>query len=245
MVTILSVQQWFEILNAANLHSDSSDLCLKMFQVLYHAPDYQLPGGKIGSILGCHHGKLNLAVYHYAELIATQYEIQFTKKDSQKYSYWDLFFDGWNDGRDFIWKLRPDLCKALQLSGLADWNDYPEEIPVRDIGKLTEGATKTIRVNSYERNPEARRQCIKKFGLICSVCGFNFEQMYGEIGKDFIHVHHVIPLSDIRKEYEITPDDLMPVCPNCHAMLHRNKGHVLRIEELKEIIRVPLLNPAS
>ena len=64
--------------------------------------------------------------------------------------------------------------------------------------------------------------------------------MYGEFGQGFIHVHHIVPISKIGKEYKIDPiKDLVPVCPNCHAMLHRGKDeNVLTIDELKKIIAV-------
>lgn len=72
----------------------------------------------------------------------------------------------------------------------------------------------------------------------CSVCNFNFYDKYGEIGKDFIHVHHLVPLHEIKDVYEIDPiRDLRPVCPNCHAMLHK-RNPALSIEELKEVIIV-------
>ena len=49
-----------------------------------------------------------------------------------------------------------------------------------------------------------------------------FESIYGDIGKHFIHVHHIIPLSSIDETYILDPvKDLRPVCPNCHAMLHK------------------------
>lgn len=48
------------------------------------------------------------------------------------------------------------------------------------------------------------------------------EKQYGNIGKGFIHVHHLVPLSAIKQDYQLNPNtDLIPVCPNCHAMLHR------------------------
>ena len=67
----------------------------------------------------------------------------------------------------------------------------------------------------------------------------NFEEKYGAIGKDFIHVHHKIPLSEINEEYIVDPvNDLIPVCPNCHAMLHRKiNDKYLNIEELKSVIK--------
>ncbi len=100
-----------------------------------------------------------------------------------------------------------------------------------------EGATKQVFVNSYERNPEARRKCLEKHGYKCAACKFDFKQVYGEIGKEYIHVHHKIPLSEIKKEYKVNPtEDLIPVCPNCHAMIHRNKEY-LTVEELKKLIK--------
>jgi len=68
------------------------------------------------------------------------------------------------------------------------------------------------------------------------VCGFSFESAYGELGRDYIHVHHVLPLAEVNEEYEVDPiRDLRPVCPNCHAMLHR-KSPALSVDELKEQI---------
>jgi predicted HNH restriction endonuclease len=98
----------------------------------------------------------------------------------------------------------------------------PEEIPDEEANKLPEGAKKQITVNAYERNQKAREKCIKEYGYACSVCEFNFEEVYGEIGTGYIHVHHLKPLSEINEEYEVDPfEDLIPVCPNCHCMLHK------------------------
>lgn len=96
-----------------------------------------------------------------------------------------------------------------------------------------EGKTKTIVVNAYERNNKARKKCISHYGPICQVCELNFEDKYGEIGKGFIHVHHIKEISTIQKEYEVDPiKDLIPVCPNCHAMLHKNNP-AFTVKELK------------
>ncbi|WHX97953.1 DUF3427 domain-containing protein [Neobacillus sp. DY30] len=108
--------------------------------------------------------------------------------------------------------------------------EIPEDIP------LFEGGTKQIIVNAYERNPVARKKCLDHYGFNCSVCKFNFEERYGDIGKNFIHVHHLQEISKIGKEYVINPiKDLRPVCPNCHAMLHKRQP-AYSIEQLKEII---------
>lgn len=97
-----------------------------------------------------------------------------------------------------------------------------------------EGATKKIVINAYERNSNARMVCIEHYGATCCVCGFNFEKVYGNIGKGFIHVHHIVPIANIKKEYILDPiKDLRPICPNCHSIIHRNKK-TLTIEQLKE-----------
>jgi 5-methylcytosine-specific restriction enzyme A len=102
---------------------------------------------------------------------------------------------------------------------------------------LIEGALKQITVNSYERNQEARARCIQHYGTRCQVCGLDFVEKYGEIGQGYIHVHHLIPISGIGVQYTIDPiQDLQPVCPNCHAMLHR-KEPPYSINDLKKIIK--------
>ena len=99
-----------------------------------------------------------------------------------------------------------------------------------------EGAKKQIVVNAYERNSVAREQCIAYYGYKCSVCGFDFGKTYGEIGERYIHVHHLKPLSEIGQQYLVDPiTDLRPVCPNCHAMIHK-RTPPYRIDELKKII---------
>ena len=109
--------------------------------------------------------------------------------------------------------------------------DYPE-----DDDKLYEGALVTVKANKYERNQRARRERKKKKGYRCLVCGQDFELTYGEIGQNFIHVHHLTPISTIGKEYKLNVEtDLVPVCPNCHYMLHR-KDPPYTIEEMKEIL---------
>lgn len=100
----------------------------------------------------------------------------------------------------------------------------------------TEGTPNQVMLTKYERNPFARKACVKHYGLSCIVCGFNLEQVYGDIGKDFIHVHHLTQVAQVGRQYTIDPiNDLRPVCPNCHAMLHRRKEEI-SLEELKSLL---------
>jgi hypothetical protein len=112
-----------------------------------------------------------------------------------------------------------------------------DQIPEDLVTSFPEGATKQITVNAYERSAKAKEQCKKIYGLVCVCCGFDFLEKYGDIGAEFIHVHHLTPLSEIKKEYQVDPEkDLRPVCPNCHAMIHRRNPY-FAITEIQELIR--------
>lgn len=134
-------------------------------------------------------------------------------------------------------KIRENLSEYLESC----FNKTKYEIiyPESDIINLSEGKLTTVKINSFERNVKARQKCIEYYGVNCQVCNMNFEERYGQIGKSYIHVHHITPLYEIREEYEVDPiKDLIPVCPNCHAMLHANRnGKVLTVSELKKRLR--------
>jgi 5-methylcytosine-specific restriction protein A len=113
-------------------------------------------------------------------------------------------------------------------------NLLPEEVSTPEL--YVEGTSNTITVNTYERNFDARARCIEFYGYKCNVCNFDFKQTYGSVGEEYIHVHHIIPLSEIKKEYDVDPiKDLVPVCPNCHAIIHRTTP-ALTVEQLKNIL---------
>jgi len=126
--------------------------------------------------------------------------------------------------------------------GLSEENVAPDRPDVRLPEELdehvpyVEGAKRSITVNAYERNPKAREACLIKHGCRCTVCQFDFEERYGALGKGFIHVHHLRALHTIGDDYVVDPEhDLVPVCPNCHAMLHR-RFPPYTVQELQSIL---------
>ena len=237
MATELTNIEWVEILQNKEI---TNAIDIAIFQTLYSFENQKAPASQIGIILG-KKGKnpaspLNLEVGRYAKRIAKFYDIDFTIRSNQKFKFWDLFFNGWDEDRFFIWQLKPELKEALEQTELTGEEQFAEEIPNEEAKTLHEGLKKTITVNTYERNSRARKECIDCWKPICSVCGFVFQQNYGEIGKGFIHVHHLTPVSEIGKSYQIDPiKDLRPVCPNCHSMIHK-QNPPLKIEELIKIM---------
>jgi 5-methylcytosine-specific restriction enzyme A len=103
---------------------------------------------------------------------------------------------------------------------------------------MLEGGEYSVTQTRYERDPKTRNKSLAIHGYQCYICKFDFEKKYGELGKGFIHVHHITPLAERGKSSPTDPEkDLIPVCPNCHAMLHRTK-EVMAPDTLKEIIRI-------
>lgn len=133
---------------------------------------------------------------------------------------------------------------GMMIALLAD-HESGVEASLEHVG-LPEGARQRVEVNRYERSRINRSLCIARHGTACSVCAFDFESVYGELGKEFTHVHHVVPVSRLGPGYLIDPAaDLLPVCPNCHAMLHRREPPFTvdelrrRIIERSELERFP------
>jgi len=130
------------------------------------------------------------------------------------------------NGKHFEWTILPNLVKALDIY-LNNLNDefisIVEEVS-SDEETNKEGKKISYYTSKYERNHKNRVKAKEIHGYDCAVCGFNFEKVYGNLGKEYIEVHHIKPLSTLNEEVKINPStDLICVCANCHRMLHRKK----------------------
>ena len=117
-------------------------------------------------------------------------------------------------------------------------DSFPFKLPeeVVDQSRLLEGAVCRIYVNAYERNSKARRLCLDHHGTTCCVCGLDFGGVYGAVADGYMHVHHLRPVSGVGADYEVDPiADLIPVCPNCHAVIHLQKPP-FSIKEVKALL---------
>ena len=107
---------------------------------------------------------------------------------------------------------------------------------IEEEKRYAEGTKNEVLSDRYERNPVNRELCLAANGYLCKICGFDFERTYGVIGNGFIHVHHIEKVADHGGTYYLNPvTDMIPVCPNCHAMLHRKDPPYLP-EDLREIL---------
>ncbi len=134
-------------------------------------------------------------------------------------------------------EIPPLVAQRLEeaWSKLCGQSLYPDEVPTSEPS--IEGARRMVWVNAYERDRKNRELCIAAHGTRCSVCEMSFGSVYGEVAEGFIHVHHLHPLSEVKEVHLVDPvKDLRPVCPNCHAVLHR-RNPVLSIDEVREMLQ--------
>ena len=159
-------------------------------------------------------------------------------------------FDSKAAGRA-VWRLTEEgrraaeahLRKAPELRRLADSAErqsasgsiFPDELDPAET--FREGAKRTVIVNAYERDEKARTKCLAHYGRRCAIFSFSFGEAYGPIAERVIHVHHLRPLSEVGEEYTVDPvEDLCPVCPNCHAVLHLRKPDPYSVREVQELL---------
>ena len=213
----------------APLHENQ--LCL--LQAHYAAPDRTLTATQLAGQIG--YANFNAVNLQYGLLAARVGKelglpdanlsllVSFTAPETGRNEHWEL-------------SMRSEVAAALEQLGWVTSDRFlsPEEVTRGQ--SLTEGSVFRMLVNAYERNPEARRRCIEHYGRACAACGMSFGAVYGPVAENFIHVHHLTPLSDIGEEYEVDPiADLRPVCPNCHAVLHLGeRGH--SIAEVRQLL---------
>jgi len=134
-----------------------------------------------------------------------------------------------------------DILRKTWRKGSVDENDSEQEefvFPEENVekGTLAEGALRRVTINAYERSDAARSKCLAHYGTTCVVCKTNLQSIYGHAAAGLIHVHHLQSLAAVGGDYEVDPiEDLRPVCPNCHAVIHRKKTPY-SIEEVRDFI---------
>ena len=150
----------------------------------------------------------------------------------------DLQRIGLRHPRHTVQRIRDHKAAEKLLRAMDSEMSLPEEVD--EPARYPEGATYRIAINAYERskrNRQARDACIQHYGTCCYVCGFSFKATYGEVAEGYIHVHHLVPLSEIGEEYEVNPvKDLRPVCPNCHAVIHLNRRKPFKLEKVRALV---------
>lgn len=207
----------------------------------YHAPQRTLCASELARLAGL---ASPIRVNHFygklGRMLVEAIEFEPSRREGGGFRWWAVLSAGYTgDDGLFHWVMHDEIAEAMEeLGWVRDMLFHADEIAPSETG-IVEGAVTVVSVNRYERDATARRLCLDHYGTACTACGLHFEERYGEIGTGYIHTHHIVPLSEIGCSYVVDPiADLRPVCPNCHAMLHRRKPP-FSIEELKAILQAP------
>ena len=146
----------------------------------------------------------------------------------------------WHGGEDNPPYISHDFKNLVFSPGPTQENlfvEEPSEIPALPAKPIFEGSAYQIEATKFERNPEARRLCIERHGSTCRTCGFDFAKSHGDVADGYIHIHHLTPISEIAEKYQIDPIvDLVPLCPNCHAVAHL-RTPPYGVEEIRAFLR--------
>lgn len=228
-------ETWYKILRDQSI---TNEKVLEIFKILYESEHFEARASFIASELAIHHHVvLNSEISRFSKRVIRELNVEPPRKEDGRVWWWHVPFLGYEKGGKFPWILRPELAAALErlLGKTSHEIRLPDEISDEKV--IIEGKAKQVYVNVYERDRTARDRCIEHHGYQCKICGFDFEKTYGSIGKHKIHVHHIKPLSETKENREVNPvTDLIPVCPNCHLIIH-SKKEPFTIEEMIQIIK--------
>lgn len=109
---------------------------------------------------------------------------------------------------------------------------YDENISI-SLDVMCQSAKKLTHHLRCERNIGNREQVLQNQGCRCHICGFDYSRAYGsDIAKDFIEIHY-LGTNDPDQPVDIH-SDFIPVCANCHRMLHHKRNRNISVEELKK-----------
>lgn len=125
--------------------------------------------------------------------------------------------------------------------------DTTQRITIYDENMfISEGKIEKKEIKNRTRSKALRDAALAFYsvnGVIkCDVCGFSYEEKYGELGKGYIEIHHEKPICEYgtNGSAEFISEaikNVKPLCANCHRMIHRNPLKPLTISDLKSIIK--------
>lgn len=220
---------WYEVAPSAPIDSLTADDYAKalgelkltenqrgMLRIHYAAPGHTVTARQLAVAMGFNSWTAtNIHYGHLGRLVGERLGLSPDTKLESICTFRKIPGDEWQ----FI--QRPNLVAALERLSIVSGAHAPMQEEISAFEPLAEGAAYTVQVNAYERNDKARAAAIQHHGLSCGVCGFKFAEAYGEAAQDYIQVHHLVPLSSIKQAYHIDPiKDLLPVCANCHVVIH-------------------------
>lgn len=143
---------------------------------------------------------------------------------------------------DFQWE---DLKEGLDI--VQKLTEQKRKIEVFDETiTIQEGVKRLVETKVYERSSLLRKIAIEHYtkndDILCDACKFSFNNFYGEkVGKGYIEIHHIKPIfkyedEELGETIDNALKNVIPLCSNCHRMIHRDWRSPLQVDFLIEQI---------
>jgi len=245
----ITVANWVDLLNDTSIFTDEAK---DMLRYIYCCSNHKASFTDIAESFDVSYQKISLLNVKIAKNILNVLNKKPPINDNGESFYYNIIFTGVNKNErgHLIAVIRPNLIKAIEELKYFEDSFVAINSNTNELESIfyNDGEAERKKVQylttKYERSQKNRNAAIRIHGLSCYVCTFNFKNTYGDIGKDFIEVHHCVPLYNKDEIVSINPKtDLVCVCSNCHRMLHRKRDRILNPEELKSIMKNNLKTP--
>lgn len=129
-----------------------------------------------------------------------------------------------------------DSVETTRNSAKTDDHTKTDNVTDHLTEEFYEGSIRRISVEIRERDATARMACIEHYQAKCFICKFDFGKFYGSEAEGFIHVHHREQLAKAAGRRKVDPiEDLVPLCPNCHSVVHLRKK-AYEVDEVKKMV---------
>jgi putative restriction endonuclease len=130
--------------------------------------------------------------------------------------------------RKGVWRLRADPLHPAEVDGMQDGADA-----------FIDAAEGRVALRIHLRRERSRR-LVEAFKAqleapVCEACGMNSNEVYGDLGGDYIEAHHKVPVAALDDSTRTRLSDLAALCANCHRIIHAN--NLLPVERLAEFLR--------
>ncbi len=216
----LTKDEWLSVIT-----SGLTDKDLRLLDCVASMPDHKASALELTEPLAVsHYSVVNFMVGNLGKRIQKALHLPQPDTTYSSSEWWSYAFSGErltsrNRSRttEYYWSMSDSLYEAvLELS------KNTKKDNVNDQRIFNEGAPFEIALTRHERNHDARAACIAHYKSVCQICGFSFRGFYGADFEGIIQVHHLEVISNAEENHIVDPiHDLIPVCPNCHAALHK------------------------
>lgn len=234
----IPIDDWVKLLKDKNIFTEEA---IEMVFFTF-SQKYQSTPTDIGLAMGVSQQKVSSINVNTARKIYQKYKCIPPNRNGS-YMYWNVLFSDSNIKKTpsgyYVFKLRDNLIKAIQFIQDTDSDFFSlqniNKTGINNLSIYSEGEVKFNWIKTYGRNALARKKCIDFHGALCSICGFDFSKEYNGQFENLIVVHHIEPLGEVKKTHSIDPKvDLIPVCANCHLVIHTKKP-AYQPEEIKKM----------